>query len=147
MYSSEHVWKRVGPRKRILSASDMSGASTSGEPFDLHTWGGSVEVKSAMQGKGYCARPHRHIVVAWDGKVPLCCAVNPARMEVIADINECSLKSAWNSLPMFYYRSKLEDAERVGQCEKCNERMAFPHVVRPVRLTQLDVSTYLNTKE
>jgi len=68
--------------------------------------------------------------------VPLCCAVNSERpdLEVFGDINKVSLAQAWNSKRMFQYRERLQRGERSGQCAGCDARVAYPHVVRRVKL-------------
>lgn len=123
-----HNWTRC--RGQHLSVEDMTA------PTDLHDWTGSVDVGENLVKRrtGRCARPHRHIVVCWDGTVPLCCAVDPMTCEKLGDANTTPLVDIWNSLPFFKYRFSLQRGVREGQCEGCHENMAFPHVVRRVCL-------------
>lgn len=123
----EHCWKRIGPRKKVLSTS--LGPEAEGT---VHSWSGHN--KSNMGGGGRCARPMRHIVVMWNGQVPLCCAVNPRTCETLGDINLQSLTEVWDSRRMFEYRHNLQQGVRANDCTNCDEKMAFPHIVRKVRL-------------
>jgi MoaA/NifB/PqqE/SkfB family radical SAM enzyme len=118
----DHNWTKLGPRKRIFSVSPP--------PTDLHSWSGYNE--ATTKAKGHCARPHRHIVIMWNGKVPICCAVNPSSTEILGDVNESRILDVWNSLRFFQYRQALQNAERRDACEGCVASVAFPHVVRRV---------------
>lgn len=109
-----HCWKRI--TGQVISYGPL--------PTRLHSWG---KGKTLMR---HCARPHRHIVVCWDGSVPICCAVNPLKSEKIGDANTQSLSEIWQSRRMWEYREQLQAAKRVWDCEGCDETMAFPHVVR-----------------
>jgi hypothetical protein len=96
-------------------------------PGRYHAWGKGEARQS------YCARPHRHIVVAFDGRVPVCCAADISNCETIGDANIESLEDIWQSRRMWDYRSMLQDKRRVWDCSGCDETMAFPHVVRKVK--------------
>lgn len=133
----DHTWKRLRPSQRIFSVGPL--------PDELHTWSGYNDIKELEQmgraqgghkATGYCARPHRHLVVQYDGRVPLCCAVNPVGAEIFGDVSreDEHLYDIWNSYEMFEYRKRLQSGERSGQCEGCNSTMAFPHIVRKVEL-------------
>lgn len=133
---SNHCWKKIGPRKRVLSCGPL--------PKTLHTRTGYTKLENietfwkggSQRGKKHCPRPFRHIVVQYDGKVPLCCTVDPTNAEVewMADINQVSLVEAWNSKRMWEYRSLLQDGKRAGQCAKCDAKFSFPSIVRRVDL-------------
>lgn len=133
-YSDTHVWAKVSPRKRILSCSDLTN------PTGLHSWqdeeiartNDMLETKSQR-----CARPHRHLVIQYDGKIPLCCAQDPMKptASFMGDLTQGdTLVSVWNSYEMFKYRLNLQHGKRVDLCSGCNEKMAFPHIVRKVEL-------------
>lgn len=125
----DHCWQKIGPRKRLLSCGPL--------PEKIHTWSGYVsEVKDlkSQNGKGKCPRPMRHIVVQYDGRVPLCCAVNSEKTDHIGDVRTKTLVETWNDLPIFKYREKLQRGERSGACEGCTATVAYPHVFRKVKL-------------
>lgn len=132
--SKHHNWTRLGPRKRVLSATFGSD--------QLHTWAGAIgdtsdiasEGAQAQTGKGRCARPHRHIVVAYDGTVPICCAVDTTQAEVVGDVNENTLVEIWNSKRFFQYRHSLQQGIRDKDCSGCNATVAYSHVVRRVKM-------------
>lgn len=111
--TGDHCWKRI--RGRYFSVGPL--------PTKLHSWGKG-------RGAGHCARPHRHIVVMWNGLVPLCCAVDPHGAEIFGDANVQPLADIWQSDGFFRYRAHLQYGERVGSCSGCDETMAYPHVVR-----------------
>lgn len=127
----DHCWKRLSPNAQYLSFSDMRN------PTGLHTWNDTVDIdedhrltqpKNPMR----CARPHRHLVITWDGQVPICCAVAPHQAKSFGDVNSKHLLDIWNSNEMNEYRWRLQNAIREGECHGCVERMAYPHVVREV---------------
>jgi MoaA/NifB/PqqE/SkfB family radical SAM enzyme len=114
----KHSWKRGLSRR--LSCGPL--------PTQLHAWG------TAANRPGYCARPHRHIVICWNGLVPLCCAVDVATCEWLGDANKETLAEIWQDPCLWAYRWHLQHARRQGDCTGCDETMAFPHVVRRVEL-------------
>tara|TARA_R110000824_G_scaffold58288_1_gene157705 strand:- start:212 stop:1090 length:879 start_codon:yes stop_codon:yes gene_type:complete len=129
----DHCWKKLSPHKHVISNGPL--------PEQLHNWSGYVnDIKitthnaKKQKGKRFCARPHRHIVVQYDGQVPLCCAVNPSNTSFFGNINTASLVDVWNSYELFKYRHMLQDGLRKDICEGCTSKMAFPHVVRRVQL-------------
>jgi len=86
-----------------------------------------------------CARPHRHIVIRYDGKVPLCCAVDPTAPDLViaGDLNEQSIKQVWNGEVFTRYRWHLQQARRdLPMCSQCTHRMAYSHVVRKVEYAE-----------
>jgi MoaA/NifB/PqqE/SkfB family radical SAM enzyme len=129
----EHCWKKLSPKKRVISNGPL--------PEQLHNWSGYVDDTKITNhnakkqtGKRFCARPHRHIVVQYDGQVPLCCAVNPSNTSFFGNINMSSLIDVWNTYEMFKYRRMLQDGVRKNICDGCTSKMAFPNVVRKVEL-------------
>lgn len=124
VHTGEHNWTKLGPRKRVFSVSPP--------PTDLHSWSGYNE--ATVKAKGHCARPHRHIVITWDGQVPICCAVNPSATEILGDVNQSRIVDIWNSRRFFQYRFALQNAERKDACAGCVASVAFPHVVRKVKV-------------
>lgn len=125
----DHCWKRLSPRKRVISCGPL--------PEKLHNWSGYVsDTKNlaSQTGRGKCPRPMRHVVVQYDGGVPLCCAVNSAHAEMMGSVTTQSLVEIWNSRKMFEYRERLQRGERSGSCAGCNATVAYPHVFRRVKL-------------
>lgn len=128
-----HNWKKLRPTEHVLSCGPL--------PEKLHSWTGYVSdtvVQSLglrhQTGKSYCPRPMRHIVVMYNGQVPLCCAVNPTGAEILGDVNKQSLVDIWNNRRFFEYRKKLQEGIREEQCKNCDASVAYPHVVRRVSL-------------
>jgi MoaA/NifB/PqqE/SkfB family radical SAM enzyme len=124
---NDHNWKKLGPRKRVLSCGPL--------PEKLHTWSGYVaDTKDipSQGGKGKCPRPMRHIVVAYDGSVPICCAVNSTTSTPVGSLHTHSLLDVWNNATMFQLRERLQRGERSGACEGCTATVAYSHVFRRV---------------
>lgn len=109
----EHNWKAI--KYKHLSVSDMVN------PEHLHNWTGAFNYGEATEMK--CSRPARHLVIQYDGKIPLCCAQDPTRenFESFGDANTQSLIDIWNSQKLFQYRFNLQNEKRIGQCFGCNE--------------------------
>lgn len=82
----------------------------------------------------HCMRTQRHIVVLFDGRIPICCAIDPNDESlIVGDANKQSLADVWNSEVFFKYRYFTQSARRVlPGCNTCTHTMAFPHVVRKV---------------
>lgn len=83
----------------------------------------------------HCSRTQNHIVVLFDGAVPICCAIDPNDRTMMAgDANTQSLEEIWNSEVFFKYRYYTQQAKRVlPGCDTCTHKMAFPHVVHKVQ--------------
>lgn len=84
----------------------------------------------------HCARTQRHIVVEWDGNVPICCAIDVTdkTLPSMGNVNERSLVEIWNGEPMMRYRWFTQQKRRVlPGCSTCTHRMAFPAIVRKVK--------------
>lgn len=84
----------------------------------------------------HCARPHRHLVICHDGRVPICCAANPLDLSLpsFGNVARETLRDVWNSSVAYEYRLHLQDRRRdLPGCNRCDHRMAFAHVVRRVR--------------
>lgn len=94
----------------------------------------ALEAGKVVVPQKYCARTQRHIVVLFDGRVPICCAIDPADESLlVGDINTQSLEEVWNSKIFFQYRYFTQQARRVlPGCNTCTHTMAFPHIVRKV---------------
>jgi iron-sulfur cluster protein/radical SAM family protein len=84
----------------------------------------------------YCARTQRHLVVLYDGSVPICCAIDPNdKTTIVNNINTATLKEVWESEVFYKYRYFTQDARRVlPHCKTCTHKMGgFPHIVRLVK--------------
>lgn len=93
----------------------------------------------------HCARPHRHLVIEWDGRVPICCAIDVTdrSLPAMGDANTQSLLQIWNSPAMNQYRWFLQHRQRtLPGCSTCTHKMAFPHVVRKVQPTPEQIESW-----
>ena len=141
---TENKYRHHNPRGRYLCITDMRfGERESGE---VKTKGTDVfyirnaqdRAKLAESGtrvpQMHCARTQRHIVALFDGRVPICCAIDPNDKDtLVGDLNTQTLKEIWNSDVFFQYRYYTQQAQRVlPHCNTCTHKMAFPHVVRKV---------------
>jgi radical SAM protein with 4Fe4S-binding SPASM domain len=84
----------------------------------------------------HCARPHRHLVIEWDGNVPICCAIDVTDKSLpsMGNANDQTLLEIWNGAPMNEYRYHLQRKHRdLPGCSTCTHRMAFPAIVRKVQ--------------
>lgn len=126
-------YRRHSVRKRYVCLTDMRPERTDASTFDMFM--NRSEEDRRVSKDSYCARPHRHIVARYDGKVPLCCAMDPTsdRVVIAGDLNEQSLLDVWNGEVMFKYRWRLQQAMRdLPGCDNCNHKMAYSHVIRRV---------------
>ena len=95
----------------------------------------------------HCARPHRHMVVRYDGLVPLCCAVDPTASDLViaGDLNKTRMLDVWNSETFTKYRWRLQQAKRdLPMCSQCTHRMAYSHVVRRVAVPETYTMKWLD---
>ena len=142
---TENKYRRHGHRARLVAVTDMRPERLAKDVSVTDSFhrrsaedreaGGQVALKQ------YCARPHRHLVVRYDGKLPLCCAIDPSdpNLEedglIVGDLSlpDHTLLSRWNSEVMNRYRWHLQQRDRsLPGCSTCVHRMAYPHVVRKV---------------
>lgn len=123
----KHNWKHIFPRK-YLSVSDMRN------PEHLHNWTGTFDYGQATEMR--CSRPARHLVIQYDGKIPLCCAQDPTRenFESFGNANTEKLIDIWNNKKFFEYRYNLQNKQRIGQCLGCNEIVKGSDDVRRVKI-------------
>ena len=129
---TDNKYRRHNPRQRHLCVSDMRTDRSESEvhSFDMFHKKTHGEKKDA-----FCARPHRHFVIQWDGRVPLCCAIDQTRDDAlfVGDLNTQTIEEVWNSDVMFKYRYHLQQKKRdLSMCSTCDHTMAYPHVVRKV---------------
>lgn len=136
---TEHKYRKHGARKRLVAVTDMRPERLTSSKVDMFYDRTSEERHESL--KAPCARPHRHIVVLWDGAVPLCCALDPTTAEqdglVVGRVPEQTLWEIWQSETMWKYRWHLQQSRRdLPGCSTCNHRMAYSHVVRRVTASE-----------
>lgn len=140
---TEHKYAHSSRKSRKLCITDMrwderaeSGKAKKTDLFYIRNAQDRAELErtKTVVPQTYCARTQRHIVVLFDGKVPICCAIDPNdKSLLVGDINQQSLEEVWNSKVFFQYRYFTQQARRVlPGCNTCTHTMAFPHIVRKV---------------
>jgi MoaA/NifB/PqqE/SkfB family radical SAM enzyme len=84
-----------------------------------------------------CPKPHRHLVVRYDGSVILCCGLDPSAPgedNVVGDLNTQSVLEVWNSDEMNRHRFLIqENGRRHSPCDTCDMRTSFPGIFRYVK--------------
>jgi MoaA/NifB/PqqE/SkfB family radical SAM enzyme len=132
---TEHKYQRHGSSRRLVAVTDMRPERITSSKTDMF-YDRTAEDRHEGVPQLHCARPHRHIVVLHDGRVPLCCALDPTALEdelVVGKFPEKSLVELWNSEIMFKYRWHLQQKRRdLPGCSTCTHRMSYSHVVRRV---------------
>ncbi len=129
-------YRKHPAKKRFVAVTDMRVdrlKSSSTDMFFARSVEDRQDVITAPQVQ--CGRPHRHLVIRYDGKVMLCCALDPTVDDAltVGDLNTQSIVDVWNCEQMFKYRYYLQQAKRtLPGCSTCNHRMAYSHVVRKV---------------
>lgn len=133
---TESKYSKHHSRKRFIALTDMriekQGSAGNTDLIYIKT---KAERASIVAPQRHCSRPHRHLVVEWDGNVPICCAVDVTDKSLpsMGNINQQSLVEVWNGEPMMKYRFYTQQAMRVlSGCSTCTHRMAYPHIVRKV---------------
>ena len=126
-------YRRVPISARALHVSDMRLDRTTAERSDL-LFIKTKENRVADAPEAYCARPHRHLLIRYDGKVPLCCAIDPTAPDatIVGDANVDPLVKIWNAKTLQKHRFFLQDGKRsaLPDCRTCHQRMAYAHIVR-----------------
>lgn len=131
---THHKYRRHNPQKRYVALTDMRAERLDARAVDMFMH--RTQEERTVSTSGCCARPHRHIVVMHDGRIPLCCAVDPTadQLVVLGQVPSCTLVSAWNSPLVHEYRWHLQRGLRdLPGCRGCDHRMAYSHVVRRVQ--------------
>lgn len=127
-------YSKVAATQSVVCVTDMRTDRLSKDsPLDAF-FNKKAEVKQVKAPESYCARPHRHMLVLWDGRVPLCCAMDPTDPDgvYVGDANVDRLLDIWRSEAMAKHRYFLQQKERSAlyACRNCHHRMAYPHAVR-----------------
>lgn len=82
--------------------------------------GGSKNRHNVYQPKSPCILPFTQMIVRPDGKVSLCCN-DPLGEYTMADLNEVTIKEAWNSTMYQNIRKKIgESRQLVQKCAMCD---------------------------
>lgn len=142
---TEHKYRHHNPRQRYLCITDMRfGDRDKSEErvkgtdiFYIRNAKDRADLAARQETvpQLHCMRTQRHLVVLFDGKVPICCAIDPNDpATLVADANVSTLEDIWNSEVFFKYRWFTQQGKRVlPHCRTCTHKMAFPHVVRKVQ--------------
>ena len=126
-------------RTKSIAVTDMRLERDSGDVSPTDRWmRRSAEARAEVTApETYCARPHRHLVVRYDGKIPICCVVDQTHPDMISagDVNKQTLVRVWNSETLRRYRYHLQDGKRskLTACKTCDHRVAFPNIVRRIK--------------
>lgn len=134
---TKHKYSRHSPRGRFVCLSDMridqQGSAKVTDKLYIKPKDQRSRITAPSQ---YCARPQRHLVVEWDGNVPICCAIDVTdkTLPSMGNINDSSLLDVWNGEQMMRYRWFTQQARRVlPGCSTCTHKMSYSHVVRKVQ--------------
>lgn len=131
---THHKYRHNSPGRNFVALTDMrvSRIEKNASITDMFHPRGMKDVGPL---KAYCMRTQRHVVVTWNGDVPICCAIDPTdvKIPVVGNVEKTSLIDLWNSETLFKYRYFTQKKRRVLiGCRTCDHRMAYPHVVRQV---------------
>lgn len=133
---TDNKYRRHNPRRRYIELTDMriesNGTQSMTNVLYIKT---KAERATITAPQIHCARTQRHLVVEYDGNVPICCAIDVTDKSLpsMGNINNQSLLEVWNGEPMNRYRWFTQQKRRVlPGCSTCTHRMAFPAIVRKV---------------
>lgn len=131
----EHKYRRVpDPKLNWLYLTDMRPNRESANIVDFF-YSRTEEDRPESVPDAYCARTQRHLVVLYDGRVPICCTLDPTGKDVVwaGDLNTQKMLEVWNSEIFFKYRYFTQfGSRRLPECDSCNDRMAYAWAVRHV---------------
>ena len=87
-----------------------------------HNWGGKIDVPAPerLRNRGPCVMPFRHLVVLWDGRVPLCCLDGEGEV-VLGDARRSTLSEIWQGETVSRIRREhlAGQSESLPLCEAC----------------------------
>jgi len=132
---TENRYRHHAPSKAYVALTDMRPERLSAKATDQFYQRGMNSRKPGSVKQQYCARTQRHLVVLYDGHVPICCAIDPTDLSLkqMGDLHQQTLWEIWNSEDYFKYRYYTQQAKRVlPGCSTCDHKMSYPHVVRHV---------------
>ncbi len=132
------------PRKLRVYVTDMRpDRLTAGKTDLFHDRKAEDRANNDVPVDNRCPRPHRHMVVRYDGKVLLCCALDPTDPRadedgmVVGDLNRQTVSEVWNSDAMNMHRWLIqENGRRHDPCDSCGLRTSFPGIFKPVAPTE-----------
>lgn len=136
--------------KCYIALTDMRLERLDANAVDSFHLRGMGDVRPGSVPQKHCARPQRHMVVMYDGRVPICCAVDPTdeQLPKFGDVNVDSLRRIWDSEEYFKYRWFTQQAKRtLPGCSTCTHRMAYPHVVRQVSASDATIMKWLQDEK
>lgn len=135
--TTDNKYRKHPVKRRFVALTDMR-QETNGEQGLVNV----LYIKSKDERKLitapqiHCARTQRHLVIEYDGNVPICCAVDVTdkTLPSMGNVNTQTLLEVWNGEPMNRYRWFTQQKQRVlPGCSTCTHRMAFPAIVRKVQ--------------
>jgi len=130
-------YRKHSPKKRLITITDMRLERDTCSVTASVNNRSTEDRKTRLAHRWFCARPMRHLVVRYDGLVPICCVVDATDDDSVyaGDANDQSLHSIWNSKVYAIYRYFLQSKRRVlPECDTCNHKHAFMHVHRKIRV-------------
>lgn len=134
---TDNKYRRHPVKRSFVDLTDMRVEANSGQSLTNVLY---IKTKDERAGitapQIHCARTQRHIVVEYDGNVPICCAIDVTdkTLPSMGDANVQSLKTIWNSPAMNRYRWYTQRKMRVlPGCSTCTHKMAFPAIVQKVQ--------------
>lgn len=137
--TTDNKYRKQRPRGRFIALTDMRQDVNDGQGLTnvlyIKT---KAERANITAPKLHCARTQRHLVIEWDGNVPICCAIDVTDKSLpsMGNINTQTLLEVWNGEPMNRYRWFTQQKRReLPGCSTCTHRMAFPAIVRKVKPT------------
>jgi radical SAM protein with 4Fe4S-binding SPASM domain len=130
---TENKYRRHNPRRAYLAITDMRPERLSASVTDQFH---DREHKDPGPGiPRHCMRTQRHMVIEHDGRVPICCSIDPTEERTlrVGSVRDRTILEVWND-PVFHkYRWFTQQARReLPACRGCTHKMAYPHVVRKV---------------
>ena len=135
MFATTHKYNAKPRDTKWVALTDMRKERLTSRTVDMF-YDRTKEDRSREKRKsGHCARTQRHLVILFDGRVPICCAIDPTDDGVpfVGDVSKRSLRDVWNDELFFKYRYYTQRGSRdLPSCDTCNHRMAYPHMVRHV---------------
>jgi MoaA/NifB/PqqE/SkfB family radical SAM enzyme len=128
-----HKYRMVPPKGRWIALTDMrqEGVHEMDRFYDR-----KIEDRKSDGLLKRCAKPARHLVIRYDGLVPLCCVVDTTHPDVpiLGNANSTPLTVIWNNDHFARHREALSRGARneMASCVGCTYQMAYPHVQRRI---------------
>lgn len=136
---STNKYRKHNPRGRFMALTDMRLEQNDNQGLTNTLYIKTKEERKTITAPQiHCARTQRHLVIEFDGNVPICCAIDVTDKSLpsMGNINSQSLLEVWNGEAMNKYRWFTQQKRRVlPGCDTCTHRMAFPAIVKKVKPT------------